>query len=239
MKKRKQVDLKMMALMVAVAIFIMMAMISNSGVTGFSQYLFDEFCFWAMVLITVCVVILTGNGKDFARGMGYAFVTPKEYSRISIQKAIHAMQYVKGVVYLEAGILTLIGLINLAYNLDDLYAIGPAIGWALGSFLYASIFALLMAVVLSKLERMNIAFMEENEAETVTDEQTMYFKLRGMGLTDREAEVARQMLGGLSNREIAQTLYISETTVKKHITHILEKTGTQTREDFASQMKSL
>jgi DNA-binding NarL/FixJ family response regulator len=39
----------------------------------------------------------------------------------------------------------------------------------------------------------------------------------------REQEVFRLMARGLSNGEIADELYISETTVKTHVTHILQK----------------
>lgn len=42
-------------------------------------------------------------------------------------------------------------------------------------------------------------------------------------LTDRELEVFRAVARGLSNAEIAEELYISETTVKTHIAHILTK----------------
>jgi DNA-binding NarL/FixJ family response regulator len=42
-------------------------------------------------------------------------------------------------------------------------------------------------------------------------------------LTARELEVFRLMADGLSNAEIAGRLFISETTVKTHITHILQK----------------
>jgi DNA-binding NarL/FixJ family response regulator len=42
-------------------------------------------------------------------------------------------------------------------------------------------------------------------------------------LSDREREVFRLIARGLSNSEIGQELYISETTVKTHITHILQK----------------
>ena len=42
-------------------------------------------------------------------------------------------------------------------------------------------------------------------------------------LTERELEVFRLVARGLSNAEIGQELYISETTVKTHITHILQK----------------
>ncbi len=42
-------------------------------------------------------------------------------------------------------------------------------------------------------------------------------------LTERELDVFRLIARGLSNAEIGQELYISETTVKTHITHILQK----------------
>jgi len=42
-------------------------------------------------------------------------------------------------------------------------------------------------------------------------------------LTDRELEVLRQIARGLSNGEIAQTLFVSEATVKTHVTRILTK----------------
>jgi DNA-binding NarL/FixJ family response regulator len=48
-------------------------------------------------------------------------------------------------------------------------------------------------------------------------------------LTTREQEVFRLIAGGLSNNEIAQQLYISDTTVKTHITHILQKLGLRDR----------
>ncbi len=42
-------------------------------------------------------------------------------------------------------------------------------------------------------------------------------------LSERELDVFRLIARGLSNAEIGQELYISETTVKTHITHILQK----------------
>jgi DNA-binding NarL/FixJ family response regulator len=42
-------------------------------------------------------------------------------------------------------------------------------------------------------------------------------------LSERERDVFRLLAGGLSNAEIGSELYISETTVKTHVTHILQK----------------
>jgi DNA-binding NarL/FixJ family response regulator len=42
-------------------------------------------------------------------------------------------------------------------------------------------------------------------------------------LSDRERDVFRLVARGLSNAEIAGELYISETTVKTHVTHIFQK----------------
>jgi DNA-binding NarL/FixJ family response regulator len=48
-------------------------------------------------------------------------------------------------------------------------------------------------------------------------------------LTDRELEVLRLIARGLSNAEIGEQLYISDTTVKTHITHILQKLNLRDR----------
>ena len=48
-------------------------------------------------------------------------------------------------------------------------------------------------------------------------------------LTAREQEVFRLIVRGLSNAEIGQELYIGDTTVKTHITHILQKLGLRDR----------
>ncbi|MDQ0278504.1 DNA-binding NarL/FixJ family response regulator [Arthrobacter silviterrae] len=48
-------------------------------------------------------------------------------------------------------------------------------------------------------------------------------------LTEREGEVLRGVASGLSNAEIARMLFLSETTVKTHVAHVLAKVGARDR----------
>lgn len=48
-------------------------------------------------------------------------------------------------------------------------------------------------------------------------------------LTRREREVMGLIAQGLTNREIARTLWISESTVKVHVRHVLAKMGARSR----------
>lgn len=51
----------------------------------------------------------------------------------------------------------------------------------------------------------------------------------GAGLSPRELEIVRELTRGASNKEIARTLGIAETTVKIHVQHILRKLGLSSR----------
>jgi len=48
-------------------------------------------------------------------------------------------------------------------------------------------------------------------------------------LTPREADVLRLIAAGLTNREIARSLFVSEATVKTHVNRIFAKTGARDR----------
>ena len=58
-------------------------------------------------------------------------------------------------------------------------------------------------------------------------------------LTERELDVLRELTGSLTNEEIAERLYISPNTVKRHIQNILEKTGFESRLELAMNAKAL
>jgi len=57
--------------------------------------------------------------------------------------------------------------------------------------------------------------------------------LSAFGIGEREMEVIEQVAKGLNNKEIADALYLSEGTVRNHLTAILEKLGLRDRTQLA------
>lgn len=54
-------------------------------------------------------------------------------------------------------------------------------------------------------------------------------KREALGITPRELEILEQIAQGLSNREIAEKLFVSENTVKTHSSRVFEKLGAKRR----------
>ena len=68
----------------------------------------------------------------------------------------------------------------------------------------------------------------------VTNKLINRFNHKFEKLTGRELEVMKSLSKGLTNKEIASELYISERTVKFHISSILNKFGADTRTEALS-----
>ena len=57
------------------------------------------------------------------------------------------------------------------------------------------------------------------------------------GLTKRETEIGLLIMHNYSNLQIAEELFIAESTVKKHVGHIYEKTDSLGRKDFKKKVR--
>ena len=83
---------------------------------------------------------------------------------------------------------------------------------------------------LARAARLTAARPAEAGGEPQTD---------GLGLTAREAEVLGLLAEGLTNREIAQRLFISPKTVNTHVGHIFDKLDVHSRVEAAGRAQRL
>jgi DNA-binding CsgD family transcriptional regulator len=60
-----------------------------------------------------------------------------------------------------------------------------------------------------------------------------------LGITPREMEVLQLVARGLSNREIGETLFVSENTVKTHCSRAFDKLGARRRTEAVKRSKEL
>lgn len=72
-------------------------------------------------------------------------------------------------------------------------------------------------------------------AEFTRDER----QVETLGLTPRELEILERIAEGLSNREIAERLFLSENTVKTHSSRVFDKLGARRRTQAVQRGKEL
>ncbi len=68
--------------------------------------------------------------------------------------------------------------------------------------------------------------------ESTYQKQKIHAILTVHGFTIRECHVATKIINNRPNKEIAEELYISESTVKKHIQNMFKKCGASNRQEF-------
>ena len=236
----KIVKSKLFLFLAGCIVIIILTALSCGGVHMFGRVI-DIPTFIYMLLPQVLLLYVTGMGKHFVNGFRVAFAEKGGVSRMELQLAVRAIRFSGTIAILTAVINTMFGGVSVLYMMSDLSKLGPSLSVMMLGILYAGILMLFLTPIQMKLESKEITYMEE-PAEGISEVdagQTLFFKLRAAGLTDREAEVARLVSRGLSNKEIGQLLYISDTTVKKHVTHILEKTGCSDRDELTTKVKAL
>ena len=60
-----------------------------------------------------------------------------------------------------------------------------------------------------------------------------------MAITPRELEVLELIAAGLSNKEIAERVFVSENTVKTHLSRVFDKLGARRRTQAVQLGKEL
>jgi DNA-binding NarL/FixJ family response regulator len=66
-----------------------------------------------------------------------------------------------------------------------------------------------------------------------------YEQIKKLGITQREHDVLLKMAEGLSNQEIGAALFLSESTIKTHVSNILFKLGAKRRTHAVKLAKQL
>lgn len=90
----------------------------------------------------------------------------------------------------------------------------------------------IMATTLNYLVGMGFVMLILFKAKTLFRQSSSTLPtgfLMKFALTDREQEIVHMIQFGMSNKEIADKLFLSPSTVRNHISNIFEKTQTSTR----------
>lgn len=98
--------------------------------------------------------------------------------------------------------------------------------------LYLVAFGLLfvgLGIALSRFLNNEKHSLQNVEVQTETTTEINQSKLTEVGLSKREYEILLLIADGLSNNEIATQLFISESTVKTHVSKILSKLDAKRR----------
>lgn len=61
--------------------------------------------------------------------------------------------------------------------------------------------------------------------------------IKDFNITSREQEIIKELLNGKSNKELAETFFVTEKTIEAHLTNIYKKTGVKNRLELFSRIK--
>ena len=83
-------------------------------------------------------------------------------------------------------------------------------------------------------------FRKKNLSKEGADSHELdHTKIKELGISQREHEVLQELVNGLSNKEIAEKLFVSESTVKTHVSNLYTKLGVNKRPQAINLSKEL
>jgi DNA-binding CsgD family transcriptional regulator len=72
--------------------------------------------------------------------------------------------------------------------------------------------------------------------EPAKAEEVAWLNTAAYGLSPREEEAVKLVARGLSTRQIAATLFVSEHTVQRHLQNAFEKVGVKSRRELIKRL---
>lgn len=105
-----------------------------------------------------------------------------------------------------------------------------------GMVLYLMLFMLSIPVIMVFFHMLRTAHTAAPSARPAASASEKS-RLEALGLTRREREIFELVLQGKLSREIAETLFVSESTVNWHVGNILKKTGLESRSKLVEQYR--
>lgn len=105
--------------------------------------------------------------------------------------------------------------------------------------LAAILFFFIGYYVNQKSNKKSVNINQSESPGTKKNETPHVDQLKKFGLTSRELEVLEKMALGMSNQEIGQVLFLSESTIKTHVSNILLKMDVKNRILAVQQAKEL
>ena len=82
-----------------------------------------------------------------------------------------------------------------------------------------------------------VFYKKMKSGESQENHKVDYHKLKQLQITDREYDVLKELAHHVSNREIAERLFLSESTIKTHISSLLKKLEAKNRIQLTEKAK--
>ena len=142
--------------------------------------------------------------------------------------------FVLGTIYIVLLTLLLLSMMRISI----LGTADASTGWsaAIGVLLIGVPWVIVLRLYIRVKEQISPSEEPQTHVESHEIFETM---MKGYGLTNRESEIAWLLYRGFTNRQIGEELFIAETTVKKHVSHIYEKMQVSGRKEFRAKVNEL
>jgi DNA-binding CsgD family transcriptional regulator len=210
--------LRILIAVIALLFFIMLFWFSGASI----RWLIDAPTAIALIVGTILITCLRyKNNMESQR----------------LQNIIHSSLAISAVITLSTGV---IGVLSLGRDIEFMInGFGVAfitVPYTLVLWIGVSMFFHLRASKKSAEVPVDLNSEPEAPLVTETDDFGIVRDYSKWQLTPRETEIVEQLLLGKSNREIASVLFISETTVKRHLANVFIKTNVASRQALMAEI---